>query len=360
MADDVSSEGNAVYFDGYSSRKRHVALRFAGDLEIVEDNTVVATWPYSAVRRVHSLPNTLRLRCAAGPTLARLEIVDPSTQNTVRERCASLELDGVGKTHTLRILFWSLAAVASIVLAAIFLIPVIAERMAPLVPYAFERRIGEAIDEQVRAALGGKVCTGRDGRAALALLVGKLKEAGGIEHELDAEVLLSPVPNALALPGGKIYMLNGLLQTAGDPDEIAGVLAHELGHIKHRDSMRMLIQNGGTSFLFGLLFGDVTGAGAAIFMARSMLQASYSRDAERSADAFAADVMRTLGRSPIPMGQLLVRVSKAMRSNFGPTLLDSHPLSEDRLATMQKGDRPINGAPLLSASQWRALKDVCR
>ena len=51
--------------------------------------------------------------------------------------------------------------------------------------------------------------------------------------------------------------------------------------MKHRDSMRKIIQTGGTSFLIGLLFGDVIGAGAVIFATRSMLDASYSRDAER-------------------------------------------------------------------------------
>ena len=117
--------------------------------------------------------------------------------------------------------------------------------------------------------------------------------------------------NALALPGGRIYLLDGLLQQARSPDELAGILAHELGHVHHRDGMRRLIQTGGTSFLFGLLFGDVTGAGAVIFVGRSMLDASYSRDAERSADAFAIDVMHKLGRSPLPSGDLLFRITGA-------------------------------------------------
>ena len=58
------------------------------------------------------------------------------------------------------------------------------------------------------------------------------------------------------------------------------MLAHELGHLKHRDNMRKLIYNGGTSFLIGLLFGDVTGSSALIFASRSLVTASYSREAE--------------------------------------------------------------------------------
>ncbi|MCP6768804.1 M48 family metallopeptidase, partial [Klebsiella pneumoniae] len=87
----------------------------------------------------------------------------------------------------------------------------------------------------------------------------KLAKSGGIDQPLEAEVLSSSIPNAFALPGGKIYLLDGLLQKAQSADEIAGVIAHELGHVRHRDNMRKVIQNGGTSFLIGILFGDITG-----------------------------------------------------------------------------------------------------
>jgi predicted Zn-dependent protease len=203
------------------------------------------------------------------------------------------------------------------------------------------------------------VCTRPDGQAALATLVDKLKIAGGITRPLRAQVVSSALPNAFALPGGRIYLLNGLLQQARTPDEIAGVLAHELGHIKHRDSLRKIVETGGTSFLIGLLFGDVTGAGAVIFVSRSILDASYSRDAERSADAFALQAMSSLGRSAAALGELLLRVTGA-QANRRFTILASHPLTEDRLEAMKKDRRPVTGPDLLSADQWRALKEICR
>jgi len=129
--------------------------------------------------------------------------------------------------------------------------------------------------------------------------------------------------------------------------------------VQHRDGMRRLIQTGGTSFLFGLLFGDVTGAGAVIFVGRSMLDASYSRDAERSADAFAVDVMHKLGRSPLPSGNLLFRITgEQAKKSLG--ILSSHPLTEERLDTMKKADRVATGPELLSPAQWTALKNICK
>src|SRR5262249_25960732 len=117
-----------------------------------------------------------------------------------------------------------------------------------------------------------------------------------------------------------------------------------------------IIQTGGTSFLVGLLFGDVSGAGALLFVGRSLFDASYSRDQERAADAFAADVMRKLGRSPKAMGELLVRMTDGHKDM---TLLSSHPLSKDRLAMMSKDAGSGSGPELLTAAEWKALKNIC-
>jgi Zn-dependent protease with chaperone function len=149
------------------------------------------------------------------------------------------------------------------------------------------------------------------------------------------------------------------LAKARDPDEIAGVLAHELGHVRHRDSLRRIIQTGGTSFLIGLLFGDVTGGSAVVFVGRSLFDASYSRDAERDADAFAIEVMRKLGRSARPTGEFLFRVTSSEGKEI-MSLLDSHPLTAERRDLMSREARPNSGAELLSAAEWHALMTICR
>ena len=133
-------------------------------------------------------------------------------------------------------------------------------------------------------------------------------------------------------------------------------MAHELGHAHHRDGLRKLIQTGGSSFLIGLLFGDVTGGGAVLFAARSIVDASYSREAETRADGFAISAMHNLGRSPRPMGEFLVRVTGGGRIS---TVIDSHPLSAERLDRMKEQDRAATGAPILTDQEWRALKAIC-
>jgi Zn-dependent protease with chaperone function len=348
----------AIYFDGTSNRRHEVLLRCGQNLDIVEDGVVVASWPYDHLRIADGGQSTVRLKCISAPSLARLEVFDLAVQEEIRTRSKFLIADRGGGKQTLRIVVWSLAAIASIVLVTVFGVPLVADRLVPLIPFSFERRLGDIGDNQVKAIFGGKTCTNSEGDAAFAKLVETLRQATHIDRPLQTAVLASPIPNAFALPGGRIYLLNGLLQKANNADEVAGVIAHEMGHISHRDQMRMLIQQGGTGFLIGLLFGDFTGSAAVIFAGRALTQASYTREAERNADDFAIRTMHALGRSPAPMGELLFRITGAQG---GKTLgiLASHPLTEERRELMRREDQAITGPEILSAAEWNALKNVC-
>jgi len=349
----------AVYLDGRSNRKRSVTLRFSDGLDIVQSETAVERWPYDQIRRADGPPGTLRLSCATALPLARLEIADTATVRAIAANCKSLHVGHSSSRQTWRIVAWSLAAVCSILGLAYFGIPYAADRIAPLVPLRFEQRLGEAVDKQARTIFGGKTCDDAAGQAAFTAMIDKLRRAGDMDRPIEAHVVSSSMPNAFALPGGKVYLLDGLLQKAQNPDEIAGVMAHELGHVHHRDSLRRIIQAGGTSYLIGLLFGDVMGGGAMVYVARELFDSSHSRAAERAADAFASGVMHKLGRSPKPMGEFLLRVTGTQASKT-ISILSSHPLSEDRLERMSREDRPATGAPLLSAAEWQALKTICK
>ncbi len=350
----------ARFFDGQSNRKHLVTLTLGEQCEIVESDASIAQWPFDGIRRVDAPPGVLRLSCQTALPLARLEIPEGPLATELAGRCPHLDADSPGRKGSIaRIVGWSLAALMSILLVVIYGVPFAAERLTPLVPQSFESRIGDAADKQIKIVFDGKVCDAKDGRAAFMKLVGALRGAAGLDGSVDAAVLSTDVPNAFALPGGKIYLFDGLLQKAHNSDEIAGVLAHELGHVKHRDSMRNMIYNGGTSFLIGLLFGDVTGSSAILFASRTMFDATYTREAETNADAFSIDLMHKLGRSPKPMGELLLRVTGNEKDkNF--SFLSNHPFTEDRLELMRKEDRPPTAPAILSDDEWMALRSICK
>src|SRR5882757_8280979 len=353
-----SAGGAAIYFDGTSNQRRAVTLHFADRLEIRDGDTVLAAWAYADIRRADGPAGMLRLSSLTAPALARLEIRDAAVAADLVARCATLDENTPGRRGVAAIVGWSLAATISIVAVVLFGVPLAADRLTPLVPDAFERRLGEVADSQVKSLFDAKVCENAAGQKAFSKLVTALREAAGMDTSVQSGVLSSPIPNAFALPGGRVYLLNGLLAKAENADEIAGVLAHELGYLQHRDSMRGLIRNGGTSFLIGLLFGDITGSSALIFASRTLVTSSHSREAEHDADSFAINVMLRLGRSPKPMGELLFRVT-GKEGGGGLSILSGHPLTEDRLARMSREDQPAKGPPLLTPEEWQALKSIC-
>src|SRR5690349_11026937 len=349
---------STIYFDGTSSRRRVVRLAFANILEISEDGAAPVLWAYDDIRQADSPAGLLRVSCVCAPPLARLEIRDEALASEIRLRCTRLGENRADGRAVGKIVAWSVAAVASILLVVLFAIPLAADRLAPLVPEAFERRIGDASEVQIKALFGNRVCNRAPGQAAYAKLLRKLREAADLDNDVESVVLSTEVPNAFALPGGKVYLFGGLLAKAENPDEIAGVLAHELGHLKHRDNMRGLIYNGGTSFLIGLLFGDITGSGAVIFTSRTLITSANSREAETAADTFSIEMMQKLGRPPKAMGELMLRVT-GKEGGKGLSIISTHPLTEDRLARMSKEDQTPRGTPLLTDAEWQALKGIC-
>jgi Zn-dependent protease with chaperone function len=350
-------EGEAIYFDGQSAKRRAVHLRLRDQLEILEDGHALDIWPYADIRRADGAAGALRLRSVAARELARLEITDRAFAGVLAARCPLLDLQSPGGGAG-AVIFWSFAAVCSIVLVAVYGVPLAADRIAPLVPPYLEQRLGDAASNQVKLVLGKTTCAKPEGVAALHKLVGALTSESVLPMPVDAEVLDSRVANAFALPGGRVFVLKGLLDKADNVDELAGVVAHELGHVAHRDTLREMIASGGTAFLFGLLFGDVSGSGAIVLAGRTLLTSAYSRDAEAGADAYASVILRRLGRSPVPMGEFLLRLTGKQQGGV-IALLASHPLTQDRLAALKADDRPVSGQPLLSGEEWRALKGIC-
>ena len=109
----------------------------------------------------------------------------------------------------------------------------------------------------------------RPGRAALDKMVHRLEAAATLPMPLQIAVVRRDEANAIALPGAQLYVFRGLIAKADNADEVAGVIAHEIGHVAHRDGTRSVLQAGGLSLLFGMLLGDFVGGGAVVIAAKS-------------------------------------------------------------------------------------------
>src|SRR5262245_4930632 len=361
--------GSGIFYDGITSARHTVVVELdrAALLVSAAEGYLLARWPYGDLEHLSAHDGMLRLGRAGSDVLARLEVRDPELAAAIDEQAATVDRTGaVERRGRTKVIAWSVAAVVSLVLMGIFGVPAIADRLTPYVPAAVERKFGEAADAQVRAMLDtsnkgtafecGQGEAEKEGHAALGRLVSRLEAAAEPGLPIVFFVLRKPEPNAFALPGGHIYLFEGLIKKAETPDEVAGVIAHELGHVVNRDSTRSVMQAAGLSFLFGMVLGDFVGGGAVVLASKTLLQTSYSREVERRADAFAVELMNKVGGNPRSLGTILVRIDGS--NHPGPKILLDHPDTKDRLAAINTA-APGGPAPLMSASEWAAIKRVC-
>jgi Zn-dependent protease with chaperone function len=134
-------------------------------------------------------------------------------------------------------------------------------------------------------------------------------------------------------------------------------LAHEMGHIAHRDGTRIVLQTAGLSFLFGMMLGDFVGGGAVVIAARTVLKSSYSRKVEAQADDYSVALMGKLGGDAHALAVILARLVSDTKE--GLKILLDHPETKDRISAINATATVPATVQLLDQAEWNALKQIC-
>jgi len=313
-------------------------------------------WPYAQIALIGDELGRGFVRLARGDQ--RLEVADPDFAPALHRAMPEL------KRGRRRILFYGTIAT---LLFALFVagvwwgLPLAAARLTALIPYRWEERLG---DEALKLPVAGTNCTDAEGEAALQSLTRRLLAKADMPFHVKVAVRSSAMVNAFAFPGGRIVLLDGLLQQAQSADEVAGVLAHELTHTLKRHSMRALIANAGLSLLFELTAGSGTGVSVALLL----VTLSNSREMEAEADAGALELLDAARISSAGFASFFERLARRDHpasdktprfAQLIPSFLNSHPATEER----EKAARahPMGETtPALSDQEWQALRQICR
>ena len=244
---------------------------------------------------------------------------------------------------------FTLASAAAV--AVVLLSP---QWLAPLIPSSVDEKLGDALVGD----FGGRFCSTPAGDAALKKLVASLDAN---PDDLQVEVAKIDMINAVALPGGKVILFDGLVKQARSPDEVAGVLAHEIGHVREKHVMQALLRQMGLAVVLGGIDGN---SGALV---NNMLSMSYSRESEAEADAHSMKVLGGANISPIGTASFFDRLSKMDGSANSSTsdngiagYMSSHPLSRSRKDAFEKSIvKGKNYKPALTPAEWTELKTMC-
>ena len=137
-------------------------------------------------------------------------------------------------------------------------------------------------------------------------------------------------PNAFALPGGTVVLLDELEKTAQHDDEIVAVLAHEIGHLTGRHTMRHVLQTSAAGVLVAAVVGDVLSLSSyAAALPAFLLEARYSRAFELEADRVGFTLMDATGVDRAHFVRFLTRMEKDHGSGV-PGFLSTHPRADER------------------------------
>jgi predicted Zn-dependent protease len=146
------------------------------------------------------------------------------------------------------------------------------------------------------------------------------------------------------------------------PDELAGVLAHEMQHVLERHVTEGMFKQLGLTVVVGVL-ADVSGLGAGTAAARALGELSYSRDAELEADTQGLRTLIAVGGDPEAMASVLERMGAQQRTPGTLEFLSTHPdpaARARRLRAMAAETARASTATIVDETAWNELKAAVR
>ncbi|MBI4755640.1 MAG: M48 family metallopeptidase [Betaproteobacteria bacterium] len=335
----AAPEVPAHYHDGRSARRFEVTLQVEDGVAHVTGEGVQRSAPLASLRISEPMGAAPRLITFADGAFCE-----------VRDHAALARLLAATGHRDRAHVRWQFApravalAVIGVALLALgiwrFALPLAAQWVAPSIPEAVGQELSAQVLEVLDAHLLGPSALPEPRTRDLAARFAAMPASEGaqIPHRVLFRDGRRLGANAFALPDGSIVVTDQLLALAADDDQVMAVLGHELGHVQERHGLRLVLQGSMVALFMTWYVGDVSTLLAAA--PTVLIQARYSRDMEREADAWAARWLRANGLSPLLLSGMLERLEAAHRraaSEGGETgYLDSHPASGDRIRALRE------------------------
>ena len=365
----------AKYYDGLTAGAQPVAITVAdaGIVVSAEHGAVLAHWPAEEIV-LAELPRAGEpVRLGLEGTTARLIVDDPDVLETLRPVAPGLygrvRLSWGGLA---RVVGWAGLAVGSIVFIMLVVVPALSDQLAAVTPDVVRQRIGAAalqhlpdffaVDESGPPGTREAYCNDARGQNALEAMVARLTADMADPPTVRLVVVNSELVNAFALPGGIVGLTKGFIDNASNAEEVAGVIAHEIGHIRHDHSVKGLYRTAAVAMLVGIVTGDFAGGILLSGAGQWVLDSGYSRVDEQAADVYALERLYAAGIDSGGLEGFFVRLLAAEETADEELLrfLSTHPLTRERIEDVRRAPRASGSVFGGDGRQWSRLRRICR
>jgi len=352
----------AQLFDGQSAASHDVKVEVRSDgLMITGPAGQSRRWTFSGLEAASPVRSgeALRLKHTSEPN-ARLSLPPGLAADQVLEQ-ASHVAGGFHPGKALKFAAIVIAGLALFFAAGYATLNIAPQRVAAMLPAEWRDKLADRTEKTF--IKDAKQCNNPAGKLALAAIAGRVAAASPETPDFSVRVFDMPFVNAFALPGGRIVLTGKLIKQADSPEEVAGVIAHELGHTAYLHPEASLVRNIGLQLLISLgtggSGGDTLGNVAGLL---TMLQ--YSRDAEREADDYAVTILTEGAIDPKGLRHFFEKLSKKEWSIVTgkwkdlSSMLSTHPGTKERVEFIKP--LPAGEARgVVPDYQWKALKKIC-
>jgi Zn-dependent protease with chaperone function len=319
-----------IFFDGESAIPQEIELIFDLEKNVLvfeTDDSRSHSWDLdSVVFEIKS--NNMYLEYGNDP-IQNIKIYDSNfidRINDFRKKKRNLSwyqrlMDMGIKAHILFTVF----IFAIIGLGYFYVIPLIAEKAVVIIPEDYDSHLGTTFFEQNMLF--------SDVDIKKTKILNRFAKELNLKNtkKLKFTVVNSEMVNAFALPDGNIVVFSGILNTMKDYDELVGLIGHEVAHVNHRHSMKMVCRNLSGYLFVSAVLGDANGVMATIGDNVNSLQSlSYSRKFEHEADVEGFEIIALNKINPKGMSNLFKRLQDEEVVSI-PEFLSSHPVTTERI-----------------------------
>jgi predicted Zn-dependent protease len=369
-------EFTGAYFDGVSAKKQAVTVHLSPrTMTLTLTSGEKLTWSYADIRRPFASTGDkapFHLEHSGTDGQESLTVEDEAFLANLRT-ISSIPLDAsLKRTKGSSHVYLALAVlVIPLFLYGLWkvVIPQLSDQVAMQVPVSWEEKLGQTMLESLPGVLSPVPAQAKE--KVLEAIIDRLLLSHP-DQPYDIRVHVSPhnMVNAFALPGGQIIVFQGLLNLTESPEEMAGVLAHEIQHILLRHSTRSTIRALTSQILLTLLIGDMNGSmEMALNIAGELDGLSHGRDMEREADRLGMEMILSADIDP----EAMVRMFEKLDTQDLPLIpgkntvedisswteyLSTHPAGRNRVRQLKKQvamSEKKSYTPLLPDKNWNGV-----